>query len=522
MNDWQKIAHRILGFHAECLTSSLGIGSMKEMSSSALSIRLSRSVGTEFFRPLARPSAPVYVDCADRLIEEAAESGRLTQKEAIELIREVLALHPLSLLADDEGAALRDARMRASQFFNRLLAAGWLEDQTLGLHERWAVISPGLRPLIRMLRDLAEDEVAELKTFADTLRGLCQTLEERSVLDPQLRTPDEIRSTLTDLSQRLERAIEQLHAVEKLISGFEQRQRQSESPADTLQLMYSEFSQGQHMVCYDALRRGGLLTRIESARSRISERQDDPLMRERLAEGLREHYGYADRDAYDRAVIMLTRLERDLAGLKRRADSIDLRIAAFNRLSQQRYRYQTELRGRRPELIKAYCDAVNATHASTRFSGLRNKSADFSPLCLETRFFFGSDSLHNPRRAKTPANLTFGMSNTPKQSEDDVLAAWKERQRLALTPQRAARLVSKLLPAQGSSTSTQDIHLETTDDLLDLLAVIAYEQAPAIAGKRVRWRVEGLRRTHGLEPEKVPLDKQAGHSVERVTIMRER
>ena len=119
----------------------------------------------------------MYVDCADRLIEEAGESGRLTQKEAIELIREVLALHPLSLLADDEGAALRDARMRAGQFFNRLLAAGWLEDQTLGLHERWAVISPGLRPLIRMLRDLAEDQVAELKTFADTLRGLCQTLE---------------------------------------------------------------------------------------------------------------------------------------------------------------------------------------------------------------------------------------------------------------------------------------------------------------------------------------------------------
>ena len=86
----------------------------------------------EFFRPLAKPSAPIYVDCADRLVLEAGEAGRLTQKETVEIIREVLALHPLSLLAEDEGAALRDSRMRAGQFFNRLIASGWLEDQTLG------------------------------------------------------------------------------------------------------------------------------------------------------------------------------------------------------------------------------------------------------------------------------------------------------------------------------------------------------------------------------------------------------
>ncbi len=486
-----------------------------------LSTRLQRSVSTDFFRPLARPSAPVYVDCADRLIEEAGEAGRLSHKESIEIIREVLALHPLALLADDEGAALRDARQRAGQFFNRLLAAGWLEDQTLGLHERWAVITPGLRPLMRMLRDLAEDQIAELKTFADTLRGLCETLERQGILDPLLRAPDEIRSTVTDLSQRLERAIEQLHAVEKLVSGFEQRQRQSENAADTLELLYGEFSQGQHMVCYDALRRGGLLSRIESVRVRVSERQDDPLMRERLAEGLREHYGYDDTESYDRALTMLTRLERDLAGLKRRADAIDLRMAAFNKLSQQRYRYQTELRGRRPELVKAYCDAVNTAHSGRRFSDLASAAPDFAPLCLETKFFFGIESLYRPRRAKTGVDLTLGTGRSTVDDENEVLAAWKERQRLALTPQRAARLISKLLPKSGTETSTQDIVLETTDDLLDLLAAVAFEHAPGLSGKRIRWSVTGQRRTNGLEPEQVPMDEHVGHRVERFAITRQ-
>ena len=104
--------------------------------------------------------------------------------------------------------------------------------------------------------------------------------------------------------------------------------------------------------------------RIEQARSTIAERHDDPLMRERLSEGLREHYGYDSTESYDLAVSLLTRLDRDLGGLKRRAEAIDLRMAAFNRLSQQRYRYQTELRGRRPEIIKAYCDAINTAHAA--------------------------------------------------------------------------------------------------------------------------------------------------------------
>lgn len=491
------------------------------MSLTYLSQRLQRSVSADFFRPLARPSAPVYVDCADRLIDEAGEAGRLAHKETLEIIREVLAAHPSSLLDEDEGSALRDVRQRAGQFFNRLIAAGWIEDQTLGLHDRWAVISPGLRPLLRMLRDLAEDEVAELRTFADTLRGLCQTLEERNVLEPVLNDADQLRSTVTDLTQRLERAIEQLHGVEKLVSGFELRQRQSASAADTLHLLYNEFSQGQHMVCYDALRRGGLLTRIEQARARVAERQEEPLLREKLAQGLREHYGYEDREAYDRAVRSLVRLEKDLSGLKRRADAIDLRMAAFNRLSQQRYRYQTELRGRKPELVKAYCQAVNQAHAGARFSDLVGTPPDFPALCLDVKFYYGTDSLHKPRRTKAPVDLSFAPGQADKQNEEDVLATWKERQRLALTPQRAARLVSKLIADKGGSIGTDEITLETADDLLDLLAAVAYEHSPGLAGKRIRWSVEGPRRTHGLQPEKVPMDAQAGHRIERFAITRQ-
>jgi hypothetical protein len=81
--------------------------------------------------------------------------------------------------------------------------------------------------------------------------------------------------------------------------------------------------------------------------------------------------------------------------------------------------------------------------------------------------------------------------------------------------------VAKLLPSKGRTTSTEDITLETIDDLLDLLATVAYEHAPALAGKRIRWSVDGLRRRNGLEPHILEHDEIAGHRVERFAITRE-
>jgi hypothetical protein len=117
-------------------------------------------------------------------------------------------------------------------------------------------------------------------------------------------------------------------------------------------------------------------------------------------------------------------------------------------------------------------------------------------------------------------DLSFAPGQAERQNEDDVLAAWKERQRLALTPQRAARLVARLAAKPGDQAGTDSITLETADDLLDLLAAVAYQQSPGLAGKRVRWSVDGPRRRHGLEPEKVPMDPQVDHRIERFTITR--
>lgn len=121
-----------------------------------LSTRLAALLAGSFFRPLARQSASIYVDCADRLALNPDESGQLSQADTLALIRDVLAAHPRAELGEDEGAHLTDLRPRAAQSFNKLLEAGWLQERTVSLEERWVLLTPRVRPLVRLLRELAE------------------------------------------------------------------------------------------------------------------------------------------------------------------------------------------------------------------------------------------------------------------------------------------------------------------------------------------------------------------------------
>jgi hypothetical protein len=104
----------------------------------SLGTKLLPILGSGFFRPLTRPTAPIYIDCAERLAEAADEGGQVAHAEARLLIREVLTNHPDVQLDDDEGGQLRDLNQRAAQFFNKLIESHWLEP-------RAKIVRPGPR-----------------------------------------------------------------------------------------------------------------------------------------------------------------------------------------------------------------------------------------------------------------------------------------------------------------------------------------------------------------------------------------
>jgi hypothetical protein len=482
--------------------------------------RLRGFFGHGFFRPLARPSAAVYVDCADRLEIASDEGGQLSHGDAVIIIRDTLALHPRAELDADEGGDTQDARVRAGKIFNQLLAARWLEDRTLSLDERWVLISPLLRPLLRMLRELAQDEIAELKGFADTLRGLCGALLGEAALDPAVLDSDEMRSRVNFLLDGVQRAADQMHGVEKLVLNFEERQRQSDSGELTLRLFYRDFYEGEHMVCYDTLRRGGLLPKLSRARDVVQTALADPFAKERLAEGLTVHKKLSSKDACLLAENQLTRLERSLAAIRTKAEIIDARIASFNKLSAQRYRYQTEMRGRRPELVKTYFAAVNESGAGRRFSDLPERP-DFQLLVPGADLYYGAESLSPARRSRPLVNLSLGGSSE-EGAALDAQSDIRARSRHALTPSRAARFIEHFLPEPDARISSEELNSwDNPNDLLDLFAALAFERAISPTTSRtLRWRLELARTDLGLEPDKIPVDIVAGCRCERFIFTR--
>ncbi len=492
---------------------------MSDPHTSSLGSRLAPLLGGGFFRPLSRPTAAVYIDCADRLVEAADEGGQLPHGEARVLIREVLVQHPDVQLDEDEGGQFRDLNQRAAQFFNKLIEVHWLNPRRVSLDEHYVLITPALRRLLRVLRELAEDRPAELKDFAVTLRSLCGDLMREGALDPNRLAPEEMRQTVKDLLERAGRADDQMHAVETLILQQEAAQRASGSAQETLQRFLVEFHAGEHMVCYDALQEAGLLPRLNQARTTAQEALYDPFTKQRLAEGLAKHLGLDPSAAYTEAERWLLKLERQLAAIPVKQRLIDGRMADFAKLSDARHRYQTEMRGRRPEQVKAYLDDASRLHAGKSFASLASEPG-MTLLSPKVDIFFGTDCLAPARRRRQGINLD--LAAPPEASDSDTANQEIRRHNLnILTPQRAVRFVEKHLPAKGDRVSTEHLHVAVEDDLLDLLAVLAFDRGPSSATHHsIRWKVHPSRAELGTEPERIPRDAEADRLVERFTLER--
>jgi len=487
----------------------------------SLGQRLAPLIGGGFFRPLGRRSAAIYIDCADQLVEAADEGGQLLHDDARSLIREILVRRPDIQLEDDEGGQLRDLSQRAAQFFNKLLEAHWLEPRRVSLDEHYVLIAPALRHLLSALRELAKDRPAELKDFAATLRSLCGDLLREGALDPNRLDAEAMRQTVKDLLDRAARASDQMHAVESLILQHDTAQRGSDSAQETLQRFLVDFHAGQHMVCYDALQEAGLLPALHRARSVAQDALHDPFVKQRLAEGVGRHLGLepSSTAAYAEAEKWLARLERQLGSIPNKQRIIDRRMADFSTLSNARYRYQTEMRSRRPEQVKTYVDAASAAHADQTFASLAHEPG-MSLLSPTIEIFFGLDALSTPRRQRPPVDLSFSVERSardPEAAKEEI----RRRNLYVLTPQRAARFVERHLPVKGARVSTEQLRILRDDELLDLLAVLSFDRGPSAAsGKHVRWRVLPLRADFGTAPELIPHDPEADRTTERFTLER--
>ena len=90
-------------------------------------------------------------------------------------------------------------------------------------------------------------------------------------------------------------------------------------------------------------------------------------------------------------------------------------------------------------------------------------------------------------------------------------------------PQAVEPVFQHVVATYASETNkTVSMWRAVPDDLLDLLAVLAFDRGPSATGshRTIRWRVHAPRADFGTEPARIPRDIEAGRWMERFTLER--
>ena len=134
--------------------------------------------------------------------------------------------------------------------------------------------------------------------------------------------------------------------------------------------------------------------------------------------------------------------------------------------------------------------------------------------------YFGENSLARTRQPRLPVDLSVRLQLDPGDTEE-AMDEIRGRNLYVLSPQRAARFIDEYLPEKGSVLSSEQINLLVEDDLLDLLAVLNFDNGPAPGSRRsIRWKVRSDRENNGTIPDQIPFDPQGNRAIERFRLER--
>lgn len=464
-----------------------------------------------FFRPLARRSAAFYVDCLERLdFASAPKGGELDRQEVAQIVAETLTDHPNVQWEDDENQS-QDARTAASFLLRQMEEAGWIRKRDISIRDRRILIDPSALKLLHLLRSMSSVE-QDPRAFTDTLRGIYQLINT-GAFDAS-NTPDKICSSLYDLIDRSKTAFLQLTSVEGKVKQYMDMQRAAATAKENLDIVFTKFAEGDHQTCYDALYRTGALADLTEARSRINGVLNDNSVKSLIAEGIAQRESVSMEVAMDRTEVLLEELHSRLSLIRDNADLIDKRISEFNDLSNQRYRYLTENGGQWANIVRTAFEHLNTELREMRFSDLGDN--DLPALRIpNVRLYFGTSALRCPRKLHQTGEYAELEQRNLKAEHFD----WRSLQLIALrsiTPERARKLIEKLLPAPGAEITTDHFRSVNEDDFLDLVSVLVHSSA-----RRVRWKVEHVFPTDLPEVEK-EYDVHNGYRIPRLKIRRTR
>ncbi len=486
-----------------------------ETSERRLSSALLEVLSTTFFSPLARQAtASVFIDCIDRLEREsAASAGELDRQETLQLISESLSTHREIDWSQESESALTDVRAYVNYVFNRLLAAGWLSERDLGIDDRRILVEPTIRWLLDAFRKMSSVGRAEVHSFADTLRAVCDEFLVPDHFDPARRPADEMYARLGDLVRRAETATHQLSHVYLILRGFIEKQGKAASGSENLRIFFDDFGAGGHQVCYDELFAKGLLHRLGEAQKVVESLRWDYSVKQHLAQGLAQRHKVEEAEAREKVNTLLDHLDLTLGSIGAMARQIDGRVSHFHKVSIERFSYLNDRSGQNVDLMKRVFELIDGSGAGASLGRLPDLGLPL-PRVPEVEAYHGNESLRFPVQRRSEVRMP-GRLRALQADDGEAIEQLRKRYNESLSPIRAARFVRRQLPEPGLRRSSHELKIHNEDDLFDLLSVVVHSRYAGL-----QWRVLPNARQCPWHPEKTLVDTHCGFHFERFIIHR--
>ncbi|MBM3880837.1 MAG: hypothetical protein FJ387_14155 [Verrucomicrobia bacterium] len=477
---------------------------------SGLAAELFREVRPEFFRVLAGPLAPLYVDALDGLEHEAAQrSAGIDREEVIALVEQVVEQHgnlapdPNDLIAP--AATVRD---RARVVVDTLKQAGWLEEPERSDWRRLVFFDSSGTLILQALRKIAFPEAA---VFSDKLVNVCVTLASRAALaeQPWAQVESCVASLQTGLAE--------LRRMAKSIVRHTKQQLNATTLKENLALLFDQFVERIGRACYAQLVHARLPSKLAEARRALEELETNADLLARMqTEVMRRDAALSPEAAMARVRLRVNDLADLLDQVEPLADAIDRRTAEFARRSQARFRYLQETTSENRARVQEFFETLSRHFGGRRVSDLDDLGVEFPALLLhDPRLVGGLESLYTPRLRRAAGEIEPLEDSDPRQ-HDRTLAQLESTLRDSLTVSRANRFVAALPGGRGarvdSSVVLQD-HVHNDDDIASLIACLLHARSTD-----AKFRVEVPRRE--AEADAGELDQKLSYRVERFTFIK--
>lgn len=434
----------------------------------SLSQQIFRDTPSRFFAVLTWRYGRLYIDALDKIesIQRHRHGVGLTRPELIQVCEDIIAsgLEQIDLPADPDE---EHQRISPPEMLRQMLQSQWLEEPKRSDYQRVYYLDSRAELLLECLRRMAYPEQV---TFTDKLHLVCSRFMDKSAFE------DHPLSDLEACTDNLRYGLQELRSMQQGMARLTQRQLQSHSLKQNLQVLYDDFSEHIGQRGYKQLIDLDIPVRLPLVREQLHQIQQNPVIVAKMELELQNRRPEISEDeVVARVQNALQNASSMLESVEPQTDAVDRRAADFARRSFARFRYLQEVSSGRRSEVRNLFEIINQRYAECKMGNLPEALELPSLKIPSVALLSGVDSLFLPR------NIRKRGERTPLDDfyeDDDTFFALEEMSdniNSSLTTLRANRFFSDLqVPHDG--LHSKDLPTDIDQWLLNTVGLLLHSE----------------------------------------------